>query len=256
MSRKQGESAKKGMNGVEEKARIKFSKVTEGWEPRTSLGRKVKSGEITDIDTVLNDGYKVLEAEVIDMLLPNLSSELMMIGQAKGKFGGGQRRVFKQTQKKTAEGNKPHFSTAVVVGNQDGYVGIGYGKSKETVPAREKAIRKAKLNIFKIRRGCGSWECGCRTGHSIPYMVTGKVGSVVVRLIPAPKGTGLVAEKEVQKILQAAGIRDIWSKSIGQTRTKFNMIMATDAALRKLTKTKVKPASAERLGLIEGKIVA
>ncbi len=54
----------------------------------------------------------------------------------------GSRRVFRQTQKKTKEGNKPKFSTYAVVGNKDGYVGLGFGKAKETVPAREKAVQK------------------------------------------------------------------------------------------------------------------
>ena len=63
----------------------------------------------------------------------------MLIGQARGKFGGGQRRIFKQTQKKTREGNKPHFTTTAVTGNKDGYIGMGAGKAKETVPARELA---------------------------------------------------------------------------------------------------------------------
>ena len=81
--------------------------------------------------------------EIVDILLPNLETDLLLIGQSKGKFGGGQRRVFRQTQKKTREGNKPKFSTIAIAGNKDGYVGIGYGKSKETVPAREKAFRSA-----------------------------------------------------------------------------------------------------------------
>ena len=101
------------------------------WTPRTELGKKVKKGEIKDIDVILDNGMKILESEIVDALLPNIETELLMVGQAKGKFGGGQRRVFKQTQKKTREGNKPHFSTCAVVGNNNGFVGIGFGKSKE-----------------------------------------------------------------------------------------------------------------------------
>src|SRR4030042_762182 len=70
----------------------------------------------------------------------------------------GKRRAVRQTQKKTQEGNILSFATFAIVGNKDGYIGLGHGKSKETIPAREKAMRKAKLNIIKIRRGCGSWE--------------------------------------------------------------------------------------------------
>ena len=174
----------------------------QAWKPKTNLGRKVKSGEIKDIDEILDNGLKILEAEIVDALLPNLESELLLIGQSKGKFGGGQRRVFKQTQKKTREGNKPHFSTFAVVGNKNGYVGMGSGKSKETVPAREKAFKSAKLNIIKIRRGNGSWEDPTKTPNSIPFTVDGKCGSVKITLKPAPKGTGLKVEKECQKFNQ------------------------------------------------------
>ena len=99
-------------------------------------------------------------------------------------------------------------------------MGIGYGKGKETVPAREKAIRKAKLNVIKIRRGCGSWECECKGHHSIPYTVEGKEGSSTIKIMPAPKGKGLVIEKECAKILRLAGVKDVRSKSLGQTKTK------------------------------------
>ncbi len=163
----------------------------ESWKPKTTLGGKVKAGEIKNIDEILDNGEKILEPEIVAVLLPELESELLLIGQSKGKFGGGQRRVFKQTQKKTREGNRPKFATIVVVGNKNGYVGISYGKSRETVPAREKAIRKAKLNVIKIKRGCGSWQCSCGEPHTIPFAVEGKCGSVRVRLIPAPRGTGL-----------------------------------------------------------------
>ena len=227
-----------------------FEKAT--WKPRTSLGMKVKSGEITDISYVLDQRIKILEPEIVDTLLPGMQTDLLMVGQSKGKFGGGQKRIFKQTQKKTQEGNKPKFATFAVVGNEDGYVGIGYGKSKETVPAREKAIRQAKLNVIKLRRGCGDWGCGCGEPHTIPFKVMGKCGSVEVTLIPAPKGAGLKAEKEIQKILKLAGIRDIWSRSEGQTRSKLNVLYACFEALQKLMKFKLDDKTAENMKVIEG----
>lgn len=226
----------------------------EGWNPRTDIGMKVKSGEIKDIDEVLSTGQKIGEAEIVDVLLPNLETDLLLIGQAKGKFGGGQRRVFRQTQKKTREGNKPKFSTVAVIGNKNGYVGIGFGKSKETVPAREKAIRNAKLNLFKVKRGCGSWECACGGPHTIPFTVTGKCGSVELRLISAPKGKGLVAETECQKIFKMAGIEDIWSKTKGQTKTKLNMIYACVDALKALTNMKVSDEIDKQVRIVSGAI--
>ncbi len=224
------------------------------WKPRTSLGRKVKDGEITNIDTILDSGIQIMEAEIVDALLPDLESDMLFIGQAKGKFGGGKRRVFRQTQKKSPEGNKPHFGTYAIIGNKNGYVGLGYGKSKETVPAREKAVRNAKLNLIKIRRGCGSWACGCKTPHSIPFAVEGKVGSSEIKLMPAPKGAGLVVESECQKILEYAGIRDVYSITNGQTRTRMNLLKACMKALSKLSSTRIQPDNVGKLGIVEGKI--
>ncbi len=227
--------------------------LTETWKPKSALGKKVVAGEITNIDEIFENGWKIKEAEIVDILMPNLQTDLLLIGQAKGKFGGGQRRVFRQTQKKTKEGNKPKFSTLAVVGNKDGYVGIGFGKAKETVPAREKALRNAKLNLFKIRRGCGSWQCGCKTPHSIPFKVEGKCGSVTIKLMPAPKGKGLVCEKEVAKVLQMAGIKDVWAKARGQPRIKLNLIAATVTALHELIEIKIKPENINELGIAEGR---
>ena len=170
--------------------------------------------------------------------MPGLESELLLIGQSKGKFGGGQRRVFKQTQKKTREGNRPKFATLAVVGNCNGYVGLSYGKSRETVPAREKALRKAKLNIIKIKRSCGSWQCNCGEPHTMPFAVQAKMGSVTLKLMPAPRGTGLCVHREVQKILRLAGVTDVWSKTLGHKKTTNNLIGACELALRNLMKIK------------------
>ena len=226
----------------------------ESWNPKTSLGKKVKSGEIANIDYILDNRLNILEYQIIDILMPNLSTDLLLVGQSKGKFGGGQRRVFRQTQKKTKEGNKPRFGTFAILGNEDGYIGIGYGKSKETVPAREKAIRNAKLDIIKITRGCGSWQCGCKNPHSVPFTVEGKCGSVKIKLIPAPRGTGLCIERECKKMLDIAGIKDVWSQTSGQTRTKLNLIKACFNALKKLAEIKIKKETADSLGVVEGKI--
>ncbi len=226
----------------------------EAWKPKTSLGKKVKNGEITDIDEILDNGLKMLEPEIVDVLLPNLETDLLLVGQSKGKFGGGQRRVFKQTQKKTQEGNKPKFSTFAVIGDRDGHVGVGHGKSKETVPAREKAIRNAKLNLFKIRRGCGSWQCGCKEPHTIPFSVKGKCSSVIIKLISAPKGTGLCIESECKKILELAGIKDVWSKTRGQTGSKNNLINACVDVLKQLVAMKIAKKYFEELGIVEGSI--
>lgn len=230
----------------------KRQEIIDEWKPNTTAGKKVKSGEIVDINQILDSGMRILEQEIVEALVPNLESDLLLIGQSKGKFGGGRRRVFKQTQKKTKEGNKPQFSTIAVVGNRDGLVGLGFGKARETVPARDKAFKNAKKNIFKIRRGCGSWQCGCKEPHSIPFTVRGKVGSVQVELRPAPKGKGLVVEKECQKVLERAGIKDVWSKTTGQAKSKVNLMHALEKALKKLMETKVSDEHVEKLGIVDG----
>ena len=214
----------------------------ENWDPKTEVGKRIKSGEIVDICEVLNSGMRILEDKIVDALVPNLQKDLMEIGQSKGKFGGGKRSIWKQTQTKSKDGNRASFSTVAVVGNEDGYIGLGRGKARETVPAREKATKQAKLNLIKIKRGCGSWECGCGSAHSIPYKVTGKHGSIEVTLMPAPKGTRLCAEKECQKILKFAGIKDVYMKTRGHTKTKINLIYACMDALKQLSKVKVAEA--------------
>ncbi len=224
------------------------------WKPKTTLGKLVKEGKITNIDQILDNGMKILEAQVVDLLMPNLEVDFIMVGQSKGKFGGGKRSIWRQTQKKTAEGNKPKFAALAIVGNKNGYIGIGYGKSKETVPAREKAIRKAKLNLIKIRRGCGSWECNCKGSHSIPFEVTSRCSSVIVTLMPAPKGSNLCVEKECGRMLAFAGIKDVYSKTFGQSRTKYNLIKSCFECLGKLSTTKVNNKLISDLGIVEGMI--
>lgn len=225
----------------------------ENWKPITELGKKVQAGEITDIAEIFNNGHKIMEAEIVETLLPGIKTDLLLIGQAKGKFGGGQRRIFRQTQKKTREGNRIKFATCALAGNENGYVGLAFGKSKETVPARDKSLRRAKLNLIKIRRGCGSWE-GTADSNSIPFEVEGKCGSVRITLIPAPKGTGLCIEKECAKILSAAGIKDIWSKTKGQTKTKVNLVKACFDALKNLSTMKTQENYIIPLGIQDGKL--
>lgn len=226
----------------------------QAWEPRSSLGKAVKAGEITDIKDILESGKIILEPGIVDTLLPGMESDLLQVGQSKGKFGGGQARVFKQTQKKTREGNKPSFSTYAVIGNENGYVGLGYGKAKETVPAREKAVRQAKIHIIQVARGSGDWESETDLPHTVPFTVTGKCGSVKITLMPAPIGTGLVIEPECAKLCKAAGIKDVRSKSKGHSATKVNMIKACFDALKQLTKVKVRAEDIERLSIVYGAV--
>jgi small subunit ribosomal protein S5 len=188
----------------------------EEWVPRTRIGKMVKEGKITSIDEIFAMNIPILEPEIVDYLLPDLKHEIIDVGIV---------------QKQTDAGELSRFRVVVIVGNENGYVGIGKGKAKQLRFAIEKAIINAKLNIAPVRRGCGSWECMCGTPHSVPFTVSGKSGSVRITLYPAPKGTGLVAGDVAKVVLRMAGIKDVWSKTLGETRTTYNFARATYNAL-------------------------
>ncbi|MBN1923919.1 MAG: 30S ribosomal protein S5 [Nanoarchaeota archaeon] len=229
-----------------------IEKTEEEWIPKTRLGRMVKSGEVTSIEQILDKNLVIREPQITETLIPNLTVDLLLVGQAKGKFGGGQRRAFRVTQKKTRDGNRPKFLSMAIVGNQDGIIGVGTGHARETVPARNKSIINSKMNIFKIKRGCGSWECGCGEPHTIPFTVSGKCSSVTITLYPAPKGIGLCVNDECKKILKLAGIKDVWSTTSGQTCSRMNLIRACMNALRSLNKFHLNPKYATNVSIVDG----
>lgn len=206
----------------------------EVWQPKTSLGKKVLAGEITDIEQILKSGQRIIEPEIVDRLVPNVKSEVILIGGRRGKGGGVERIPIKITAKMHRSGRRFTMNAFVVVGNEDGLVGIGKGSAPEARDAIAKAVERAKLNIIRVRRGCGGWECGCGGEHSVPFKTRGKSGSVRAVLMPAPKGVGLVADDESKKILRLAGIKDVWVKTFGNTRMRVNLISAIFDALKKL----------------------
>ncbi|MEX2707271.1 MAG: 30S ribosomal protein S5 [Candidatus Freyrarchaeum guaymaensis] len=190
----------------------------EEWQPRTRVGLMVKEGLITSIEEIFQQSLRIMEPQIVDILLPGLEEEVIDINLV---------------QKQTDAGEKSRFKATVAVGNGNGYIGIGEAKATEIGPAIRKAIVGAKMNIIPVRRGCGSWECGCGDPHSLPFKVWGKSGSVELKLIPAPRGVGLVASDVARVILRLAGISDIWSWSRGHTKTTVNFAYATFNALKK-----------------------
>ncbi|MEM0365581.1 MAG: 30S ribosomal protein S5 [Acidilobaceae archaeon] len=189
----------------------------ETWVPRTRVGKLVKEGKITNIEEIFRRNLPILEPEIVDMLIPGLEHEVIDVSIV---------------QKMTDAGRITKYRAVVVIGNREGYVGIGKGKARQFRFAIEKAITNAKLNIIPVRRGCGSWECTCGEPHSVPFTVRGKSGSVEIILKPAPKGTGLVVGDIAKVVLRLAGITDIWSYTRGETRTTYNFARATYNALR------------------------
>lgn len=204
------------------------------WQSKTKLGKDVFEGRITSIDEILDSGRKIVEPEIIDKLVPELKSKLILVGGRTGKGGGIQRIPVKITATMHRSGRRFTMNAFAAVGNEDGLVGIGKASALESRSAIEKAIKKAKLSIIKVKRGCGSWECGCGEPHSIPYKTEGKSGSVRAVLMPGPKGLGLVADDETKKLLRLAGIKDVWVKTYGNTGMRINLLTAVFKALKNL----------------------
>lgn len=204
---------------------IEKSSSLEGWMPRTRLGKLVQEGKITSIEEVFMEGYSIREPQIVDALIPDLQEEVINISLV---------------QKQTDAGEKSRFKAIVAVGNRDGYIGLGSGKASQVRTAIEKAAAAARLNIVPVRRGCGSWECGCGKTHSIPFKVEGKCGSVKIVVIPGPRGLGLVASEVAKIVLGLAGIHDCWTRSYGSTRTIPSFAFAVFDALKK-TYTLVTP---------------
>lgn len=225
------ETEKKDSTKKFRRGEISPEELIASWVPKTKLGLEVKSGKVKSLDEILESNRKILEPQIVDKLV-QLKIDLIAQGQAKGKFGGGKRRAWRQTQRITKEGGVLTFSAMAVVGDENGHVGVGKGRAGETLPARDKATRKAKLNIIKISRSCAAFDCNCSEKHTVPFEVSGKSGSVRVTLIPAPQGTGLVCANELKKVLKLAGIKDIYSRTTGKVRTTFNLVKACMDALQ------------------------
>ena len=119
----------------------------------------------------------------------------------------------------TPNGQSTRFKALVAAGNENGWLGIGMGKSKQMRIAIEKANNSAYLNVSPVKLGCGSWECRCDQKHSVPFKVKGKGGSVTVEIIPAPRGLGLVAGPKIRNLLKMAGLKDAWTTAKGSTPT-------------------------------------
>lgn len=210
----------------------------EDWTPKTQLGKEVMEGKWETLDQILEKGEKILEPEIVDYLIPEIKNEIVYVGGSPGKGGGIQRTATKRTARMHKSGRRFKLTALGVVGNEKGIVGLGEAHSKEHRTAIEKAIEQAKLNIIRVRQGCGSWECACDGNHSIPFQTEKKVGSIQVTLLPAPKGVGIVANEPVKKVLQLAGVEDVWVKTLGQSQTRNNLVKAVFGALKNLNKTK------------------
>jgi len=197
--------------------RRRYQKEEEVWIPKTSIGKMVVSGEINSMEEILSKGLRIQEAGIIKKLLPDLKTEVIDVGII---------------QKMTPNGQSTRFKALVAAGNENGWLGIGMGKSKQMRIAIEKANNAAYLNVSPVKLGCGSWECRCDQNHSVPFKVKGKGGSVTIEILPAPRGLGLVAGEKIRNLLKLAGLKDAWTTAKGSTTTMNSTSKAVLQCLR------------------------
>jgi len=198
-------------------------KALSDWVPKTELGKQVKNGTMTSIDEIFEKGLKIMEPEIMDSLL---KLEDIVVDVAK-------------TTRVVRAGRKFSYRAAIITGNKDGYIGIGTAKDVDRFPAINKAKRKARLNLKKISRGSGSWEeQPTEDKHSVPFKVVGKCASVIVTLMPAPKGTGIAVGQNIRDVMILAGIQNVWGKAKGRTSIKLNFVQAAIDALQKTSEMK------------------
>ena len=197
--------------------RKRYQKPEEVWIPKTSIGKRVMAGEINSMEEILSSGLRIQEAGIIKKLLPDLKTEVIDVGMI---------------QKMTANGQSTRFKALVAAGNENGWLGIGMGKSKQMRIAIEKANNAAYLNVSPVKLGCGSWECRCDQKHSVPFKVKGKGGSVTIEILPAPRGLGLVAGRKIRNLLRLAGLKDAWTTAKGSTSTMNSTSKAVLNCLR------------------------
>lgn len=212
--RGEGGGRGRGRGGPKRGGPKKEDDITQ-WVPVTKLGRLVKARLIKSLEAVYLFSLPVKEHQIIETFLPEIKDEVMKI---------------MPIQKQTRAGQRTRFKAFVIVGDMNGHIGLGVKCAKEVANAIRGAIITAKLAVIPVRRGY--WGNRIGAVHTVPTKITAKCGSISVRLIPAPRGTGLVAARAPKKLLQYAGVNDCFTSATGKTATMGNFIKATFGALK------------------------
>lgn len=181
------------------------------------MGRLVQAGKVKSLDDIFANSWPIKEVEIVDQLTDggkSLREETMKV---------------MPVQKQTTAGQRMRMKCWVLVGDGKGHVGLGSKAHKELQVAMQAATRRAKMAIIPVRMGY--WGNKIGDPHTVPMKITGKEGSVRIRLVPAPRGTGIVAPYASKKVLEFAGVVDCYTQSRGCTRTKGNFLHATFNAM-------------------------
>jgi small subunit ribosomal protein S2e len=212
-----GDKGKGKGKGKGKKGKGKGKGEEKEWVPCTKLGRLVKDGKVQSMEDVYLHALPIKEYQIVDVFFApgTLKDEVMKIHPV---------------QKMTSAGQTNRFVCYVLVGDQAGHIGLGNKCAKEVATAIRGGIISAKMNLIPVRRGY--WGNRIGQPHTVPMKVAGKCGSVRIRLVPAPRGSGVVGSPTMKKMLAFAGVSDCFTSSCGHTRTKGNFMKATFEALR------------------------
>ena len=196
------------------------------WKPLTNLGRLVEMGKIRTLEEIYFQSIPIKEYQIVDELIKRseqyFSKKLTLKEEC---------MKIKSVQKQTKAGQRTRFKAVVAVGDGDGHIGVGSKVAKEVQIAMKGAVIAAKLNLIPVRRGYWGGKIGAP--HTLATKITGKCGSVRLRFIPAPRGTGIVGAPPTKKLLAFAGVEDAFSQSKGNTDTMENFVRAIYDALYK-----------------------
>ncbi|GLH02760.1 40S ribosomal protein S2 [Gryllus bimaculatus] len=196
------------------RAKGRGEEIFSDWSPVTDIGVLVRHGIIRSLEEIHVLSLPIREHQIIDFLFGDkLKDEVLKIIPIH----------------KSDDDRQTKFRAIVAIGDWNGHVGLGIKCSEHVTAAVYGALVSAKLSVVPVRRG--HWEGKTGEPHTVPCKVMGNCGWKRVRLMPAPRGTGIIAGPTPKKILQMAGIQDCYTSISGSSGTLISIIRATYSAL-------------------------